>query len=331
MSNIFRSVTICISVAMMCGMISCGGGSQQSSSEADESRPEVVVSDSLAAADSDSIADLPADTVKKEEGIVERVRYTTAEQALNFMNNSPHAAAYHAGILPQMAHDNIGYCSKLLNNHYDYFIVVDKDKMKVILFDKYGRVFKQYPMAGSRNFGTKHKRADSRTPEGFFKAGLIYNSQDWEFTDDNGVKHPGKGVFGPKFLRVLNPVSNQIGIHGTSSPGSIGRRTSHGCIRLKNANILDLVKYVKTGMPIIVNPGERDRAVNKREGVYVPSIETGVERYSAASSGTAGIQKEKSAKKDTTATVAASDTVNAKKSSPASAPDVPAPVDTVAK
>lgn len=332
MSKIFRGITISISVALVCGMISCGGNSQTDASVTEESLTDTVVPDSLAAVGSDSIADLPPDTVKKEPGIVERVRYTTAEDALRFMDSSPHAAAYQVGILPKMAHDNIDYCSKLLNNHYDYFIVVDKDKMKVILFDKYGRVFRQYPMAGSRNFGTKHKKADSRTPEGFFKAGLIYNSQDWEFTDDNGVKHPGKGVFGPKFIRVLNPVSSQIGIHGTSSPGSIGRRTSHGCIRLRNANILDLVKYVKTGMPIIVNPGERDRAVNAHEGVHVPSIDTGVERYSAASTGKACNAKEKASdKKDTTATVSAPDSVGSHHSTPALKQDVPAPVDTVVK
>lgn len=334
----YRIVTVGLSVALMCALISCGSNSRKESAENEEVETAVMVSDSLAAEGSDSIADLPADTVKPEDGIVERVRYSTAEEALRFMNNSPHAAAYQAGILPQMAHDNIRYCSKLLNNHYDYFIVVDKDKMKVILFDKYGRVVKQYPMAGSRCFGTKHKKADSRTPEGFFKAGLVYDSSEWEFTDDNGVKHPGKGVFGPKFIRVTNPVSTQIGIHGTSSPGSIGRRTSHGCIRLQNSNILDLVKYVKTGMPIIINPGERDRAVNAREGVHIPSINTGVERYSAASTGTAANPKTEAPKSvnDSTA-AAAADTVQTRKDGPVqnqegATPAEPlAPTDTVSK
>lgn len=329
MSKVFRGVTVGISVALVCVVISCGGNSQSTVSE-EEAGQDIMAVDSLAAEGSDSIADLPPDTVRKEPGIVERVRYTTAEEALKFMYSSPHAAAYQAGILPQMAQDNIAYCSKLLNNHYDYFIVVDKDKMKVILFDRYGRVFRQYPMAGSRNFGTKHKKADSRTPEGFFKAGLVYDSQEWEFTDDNGVKHPGKGVFGPKFIRVVNPVSSQIGIHGTSSPGSIGRRTSHGCIRLQNANILDLVKYVKTGMPIIVNPGERDCAVNAREGVHVPVINTGVERYSAASTGKAGNPKAVVAKKDTAAAVSATDTTGTRQGVPVQATEVKAPAEPAA-
>lgn len=339
MSKIFKSVTKGLSVALICGVISCGGNTQSVESEAEAMSEEVSVADSVAAEGSDSIADLPPDTVNKNPGIVERIRYTTAEAALEFMNNSPHAAAYQAGILPRMARDNIAYCSKLLNNHYDYFIVVDKDKMKVILFDKYGRVFKQYPMAGSRCFGTKHKKADSRTPEGFFKAGLVYDSQEWEYTDDNGVKHPGKGVFGPKFIRVTNPVTTQIGIHGTSSPGSIGRRTSHGCIRLQNANILDLVKYVRTGMPIIINPGERDRAVNAREGVHIPSIETGVERYSSASKGTMGNSKVTVAPvvKDSVKSVSSADTVSAVSGTPADKTKTPvpaeptAPADTVAK
>lgn len=227
--------------------------------------------------ETDSIAGLPP---QKEDSVPKGPQYTnhvfpTAEDAVAFMEKSPNWSEYQQGILPQMAHEELGYATKLLNSPYKRFIVVDKSKMKVILFDKYGRVEKEYGMAGPRNYGTKHKKADSRTPEGYFSAEGIYNSTDWEFTDDNGVKHPGK-CFGPRFVRVKNPVTTQVGIHGTSSPGSIGRRTSHGCIRLRDENIMDLVKYVQIGMPIIILPSERDQAVNEQEGHPTGYFNTGV-------------------------------------------------------
>lgn len=229
--------------------------------------------------ETESIAGLP----QQNDSVKPSKQYTTytfasAEDAVEFMQRSSDWEKYQEGILPQVAHEELKYATKLLNSPYNNFIVVDKDKMKVILFDKYGRLKKQYPMAGPKNFGTKHTKGDSRTPEGYFSAEGVYNSTDWEFTDDDGVKHPGK-CFGPRFIRVKNPITTQVGIHGTSSPSSIGKRTSHGCIRLTDQNILDLVKYVERGMPIIILPSSRDRAVNESEGYVTGYFNTGVERY----------------------------------------------------
>ena len=74
---------------------------------------------------------------------------------------------YSRGIIPTMASEELDYAEKLLNNEYDRFIVVDKASMKVILYSRYGEVLKKYGMACAKNYGTKHRKADSRTPEGF--------------------------------------------------------------------------------------------------------------------------------------------------------------------
>ena len=47
---------------------------------------------------------------------------------------------------------------------------------------------------------------------------------------------PGKT--NPLGTRWLGLSSKGYGIHGTSSPGSIGRAASHGCIRMRNREIL---------------------------------------------------------------------------------------------
>ena len=42
----------------------------------------------------------------------------------------------------------------------------------------------------------------------------------------------------------------QVGIHGTSAPGAIGRDVSHGCIRVGNAIIERLAKRIPLGSPV---------------------------------------------------------------------------------
>ena len=212
---------------------------------------------------------IPADTIPPAPG-----RFATSQEALDYMQNSPYREKYEAGILPRMARENLPYTNKLLNSTYSRFLVVDKGKMKVQVYDCYGRKEVEYGIACAKNFGTKHEKGDSRTPEGFFSVEGIYDSTDWLFTDDNGVTSPKKGQFGPRFIRLRIPTTSQIGIHGTCAPWSIGSRASHGCIRVTNENILKLVEIVEVGMPVIVNPGSRDMRVNLEEGYDVPYITT---------------------------------------------------------
>jgi hypothetical protein len=43
-----------------------------------------------------------------------------------------------------------------------------------------------------------------------------------------------------------------IGLHGTNQPSSIGHRSSHGCIRMLNRDIEQLVKILPLGTPITI-------------------------------------------------------------------------------
>ncbi len=217
-----------------------------------------------------------SESEQEPESVREQVH--TSEEALAMMTAPEDSAKYNAGILPRMLEEVPKYAIKLLNNTHDGFIVVDKFTMRVILYDVYGRVMKEYKMACSKNYGTKHKRADNRTPEGFFSIEGIYDSSEWLFTDDDGHTSDVKGQFGPKFLRLKVPVTSQIGIHGTCAPWSLGGRRSHGCIRISNENILELAELVEPGMPVIVSPGRRDMAVNEEEGYDIPAVSTGKTR-----------------------------------------------------
>lgn len=203
--------------------------------------------------------------------------FTTTEQVMDYINALSDADEYKGGVVTEsMAKYAPTYASKLLTYDHKYFIVVDKSRMKVILFDKYGKVVKEYGMACARRYGTKHKKGDCRTPEGFFTIEKIYNSTDWFYTDDYGYTSPQKGVYGPRFMRLKTNITRNVGIHGTCSPWSIGWRCSHGCIRLHNDSILDLEKYAEADMPVMVIPGKKDRIVNYKEGYDIPYFPTKV-------------------------------------------------------
>jgi lipoprotein-anchoring transpeptidase ErfK/SrfK len=60
--------------------------------------------------------------------------------------------------------------------------------------------------------------------------------------------NPG-GPFGAYWLGLSKP---HYGIHGTNDPSSIGKRVSHGCIRMYNQDVLELAKTVSVGTPVTI-------------------------------------------------------------------------------
>ena len=249
---------VCASAFLMavCLLSGCGGNARHSDADGDTD----VLSDTVAAVAADTVPALPV--------------ISTTEEALDYLKEQENADRYEGGILPVIAENVPEYFNKLIHNGHDKFIVVDKASMRVILYDRYGMEELVYDMACARNYGTKHKRRDSRTPEGFFTVEGIYDSTEWLFTDDDGNTSEKKGQFGPRFIRLKVPGTSQIGIHGTCSPWSMGHRASHGCIRVTNENILELVERVEPGMPVIVLPGKRDRKVNREEGYDIAYFPT---------------------------------------------------------
>ncbi len=68
-----------------------------------------------------------------------------------------------------------------------------------------------------------------------------------------------EGAYGPYayglngFSEVLTDFAGGdgvIGLHGTNDPSTIGKDVSHGCIRLKNADITALAKILPLGTPV---------------------------------------------------------------------------------
>lgn len=63
------------------------------------------------------------------------------------------------------------------------------------------------------------------------------------------VVPPGRGnPLGDWFIKL----QNSIGIHGTNQPRSIGRAASHGCVRMFDADVAELVRELKPGDGVTV-------------------------------------------------------------------------------
>jgi lipoprotein-anchoring transpeptidase ErfK/SrfK len=142
----------------------------------------------------------------------------------------------------------------------DSFIVISKHDMMLRRYDFKGQVLEEYPIACGRNYGNKRKRGDNKTPEGVFTVEQIQDASWWthDFGDGKGEI---KGAYGPYFVRLKTGFRG-IGIHGTHAPESIGTRASEGCIRLKNENLLKLMKSIKLSMVVIITTSKQDTMVD---------------------------------------------------------------------
>jgi lipoprotein-anchoring transpeptidase ErfK/SrfK len=65
---------------------------------------------------------------------------------------------------------------------------------------------------------------------------------------------PGGSPHNPMGIRALTLSGDQYAIHGTNRPGSIGTAASYGCIRMYNADIVDLYDRVNVGTPVVMLP-----------------------------------------------------------------------------
>jgi len=110
-----------------------------------------------------------------------------------------------------------------------------------LVLRKDGRVTARFPAAVGRSV--------LPTPTGRY-----YIVELLKQPDPNGVYGPyafGTSAFS-KVLYHFGGGPGQIGIHGTDEKGSIGHSVSHGCIRLRNRDIVRLAHLLPLGTPITI-------------------------------------------------------------------------------
>jgi lipoprotein-anchoring transpeptidase ErfK/SrfK len=90
-------------------------------------------------------------------------------------------------------------------------------------------------------------KAETPTPGGTYYLRVLIKT-----TQPTGAYGPyayGLNGFSP-VLKDFAGGDGVIGLHGTNEPDSVGKDVSHGCIRLHNSDILQLVKILPLGTPV---------------------------------------------------------------------------------
>ncbi|MBV9110866.1 MAG: L,D-transpeptidase [Gemmatimonadetes bacterium] len=148
-----------------------------------------------------------------------------------------------------------------------YAVIVDLDENQ-LYFAKGRRVLWSAPVGTGTGLRMESDRDawDFHTPNGAFHVTHKAVEPDWIAPDwyflEHGLRVPGPNDPKRRFVRGLGSAAVYIGqglaIHGTDKPELLGRRVSHGCIRLSNANALRLYHDVQIGTEVVIVGGSRD-------------------------------------------------------------------------
>jgi len=101
-----------------------------------------------------------------------------------------------------------------------------------------------------------------------------------EFTIISHVKNPTwygphvvvpPGKSNPLGTRWMGLSAKGYGIHGTNVPSSIGKSASHGCIRMRQADLEELFEMVDVGVVVELR-GERPQLV--AQALAAPNVES---------------------------------------------------------
>ncbi|MFD1179071.1 L,D-transpeptidase family protein [Paenibacillus puldeungensis] len=98
-----------------------------------------------------------------------------------------------------------------------------------LVVKNHGKKIKTYPVAVGN--------PSTPTPVGEYR--ITYKGKNW------GT------AFGPRWLG-LNVPWGYYGIHGTNRPDSIGQHLSHGCIRMRNRDVIDLFDIIPVGTKVTI-------------------------------------------------------------------------------
>lgn len=100
------------------------------------------------------------------------------------------------------------------------------------------------------------------TPTGIYEIGRkkedpVWYAPDWYYVE-RGLPIPPaysderyhRGILGEYALYL----SDEIAIHGTADERSVGRASSHGCLRMRNADIAAVFPLVEVGTKVVIAP-----------------------------------------------------------------------------
>ena len=131
-------------------------------------------------------------------------------------------------------------------------VVVSLRDESVMALDQNNAILARYPatLGSSRDplpLGNWKINGVSKNPTFAYNPDLFWDAK----ADQAKAKLPA-GPNGPVGVVWIDLSKESMGIHGTPSPGLVGKRESHGCIRLTNWDASELAGLVSPGMPALL-------------------------------------------------------------------------------
>jgi lipoprotein-anchoring transpeptidase ErfK/SrfK len=135
-----------------------------------------------------------------------------------------------------------------LSKAYGTIVTIDRGNYKL-------RLFKNLKL--SKTYGVAVGMAAYPTPTGLYSIANKAVNPAW-----TAPNSPWAGAYANETVAggsAENPLKarwmgivNGVGIHGTGAEGSIGSSASHGCIRMRVADVVDLYPRVPVGSPVLI-------------------------------------------------------------------------------
>lgn len=117
---------------------------------------------------------------------------------------------------------------------------VFKNEFRLVLL--LGGVYvKEYPIAVGKD--------GSETPNGTFVVDVMQEKPCWYKPGGGVIQYGQEGnMLGERWIGFANQSGTaSLGIHGTSDEASIGTRCSNGCIRMRNADVIEFYNFMHPG------------------------------------------------------------------------------------
>ncbi|WP_030008251.1 MULTISPECIES: L,D-transpeptidase, partial [unclassified Picosynechococcus] len=98
-------------------------------------------------------------------------------------------------------------------------------------------------------------KAGWETPTGEFSVMQMIKNPAWEHPWNGSIIPPGKdNPLGERWIGFWTDGTNFIGFHGTPDESVMGQAVSHGCVRMRNADIKQLFELVSLETAVVVQP-----------------------------------------------------------------------------
>ncbi|HEX2295297.1 MAG TPA: L,D-transpeptidase family protein [Actinomycetota bacterium] len=130
---------------------------------------------------------------------------------------------------------------------FDQVLLVRIGENKLYLYEDQ-KITHEWPVATGQ--------PEYMTPTGLFEVELKRYMPTWvnPAPDTWGASMPATippGPGNPLGLRAINWTAPAIRFHGTSATYSLGYNASHGCVRMSNADVIELYDMIEVGTPIV--------------------------------------------------------------------------------